>query len=190
MAHSHSRHKRDSAGHRRAKQFLHENRGGACKPVVKKHGGAIGHRAPADYDEPDIKAEGHKGRHRFKAGGKVRHQTNIVVIGHHPQPPMGAGPAPGGAPMAGAPPMPPPGVIPPQGPAAGLMAPGTAPGQPLPMRKAGGRIHNSFEHPTEDISDYREAHPHMNQGGSLSGSYGSASGMSRKAEFEKLKRKG
>jgi hypothetical protein len=37
-----------------------------------------------------------------------------------------------------------------------------------------------------DISSYKPAH-FKNQGGSLSDSYGAGSGMSRKAEFEKLK---
>jgi hypothetical protein len=179
--HSHHRHNKHAASHRRARQFMAENRGGACKPVAKKHGGAIGHRAPADYDEPDIKAEGHKGKHRFKAGGKVRHQTNIVVIGGHHPPTMGPGALPAPGPMTGAPgaPIPAPGL-----------PPGLPPGAPgLPMRKAGGRIHSTFEGPPEDISNYKPAHARKNQGGSLSSSYGASSGMSRKAEFEKLKQR-
>jgi hypothetical protein len=182
--HSHRQHRRDTAGHRRAKQFLHENRGGACAPVKKKHSGAIGHRAPADYDEPDIKAEGHKGKHMYARGGKTKHQTNIVIVGHPHPPLMGAGPVPGAAPPI------PPAASPGLPPGAGLPPQAMMPGQGLPLRARGGNVHHStYEDPPEDISNYKPAHTRKNQGGSLSGSYGSASGMSRRAEYEKLKQR-
>jgi hypothetical protein len=192
--HSHQAHRKHLASARRAKQFMAENACGGKVPH-KKHGGAAGMKhgpARGNDSEADLRSEGGKGKHRIarKAGGKVRHQTNIVIVGHHP-PAMGTGALPAAGPMTGAPgaPIPAPGVAPPTGPAAGLMAPGMAPGQPV-MRKRGGGVHSTYEDPPEDISDYKPAHVRKNQGGSLDSSYGAASGMSRRAEYRKMRGKG
>jgi hypothetical protein len=171
-----------------------ENRGGTCPPK-KAHGGAAGMRAVhsrGNDSEADLMADGHKGRHRIarKTGGKVPKTSITVHV--HPRPhvmlpaqgtPAGgpmmqaAGPMPAGGPMAG--------------PAAGLMAPGMAPGQGGPppiVRARGGHVHNSFEHPNEDISSYREATPHRAAGGHVKA--GAFSGVARKQMYEKMKREG
>jgi hypothetical protein len=168
--HSHSKHNKFAASHRRAAQFMKEN---ACGGAVKKaRGGSAGHPARGnnsaeammpkgqhqDSVSTDISTEGRSRGKRYKKGGKV--QNNVVIIAHHPHhmlPAQGvtaggpmmqaAGPMPAGAPMAG--------------PGPGLPPPGGMPGMP----------------------------PHMNQGGATT-SYGAASGMSRKAEYERMRREG
>jgi hypothetical protein len=159
MAHSHSKHNKFAASHRRAAQFMHENRGGTCAPK-KRFGGAAGMVPKSQHQDAvdeDISAEGRGSKRRYAKGGKVRHQVNIVVVGHHPpQTPaqMGAPVPPPGIPMG-------PGALPPAGPAAGLMPPGIAPGQP-PMRADDGRL------------------PHG----------GAFSGVGRLGMYEKMKREG
>src|SRR5215831_10253970 len=147
----------------------------------KKRGGSIRLKEAAEPDR-DVMAEGGKPKRRYARGGKTKHQVNIaVVMPHHPAAPAaGASIAPVPHPPMGGPapaPMPPPMVAAPS-----LNGP---PG--MPMRKHGGRIKKDYgpsEAVPEDISEYRAARAAKNQGGP-SGSYGSASGMSRKAEFER-----
>jgi hypothetical protein len=164
MAHPYAHNKSHKASHRRVAHILGHHhhgkaKGGACaKPAHKAHGG--GTSSPDGQDvkhvaEPvQLSAEGYRGKHRFKAGGKVKPHVgsiNIVHV-HKPMPPMMAGMMPPqGVPQPGPGPMGP-------GPA---LPPGLAAG-PMPMRNQGGRT----------------------------GSYGASSGMSRKAEYERMKREG
>jgi hypothetical protein len=186
--HSHSQHRKHIASHRRAAQFMHENRGGACPPK-KKVGGAAGTRAVharGNDSEESMMAEGAKGKHR-KAGGKVPKTSITVHVHPRPHVMMPAGAMPGVAPPI------PPAASPGMPPGAGLPLQAMMPGQgmplggAMPLRKAGGRIHSTYEDPPEDISDYKPAHARKNQGGGLTDSYGSATGMSRRAEYRKMK---
>jgi hypothetical protein len=146
-----------------------------------KHGPARGNDS-----EADLRSEGGKGKHRYKKGGRV--QVNVVNI--HKHPPMTAA-----GPMAPTPPAASPGLPPGAamvGPGAGLPPQAGMPGQPMPpgmpMRARGGHVHHgAYEDPPEDISDYKPAHARKNQGGGLTDSYGSATGMSRRAEYRKMK---
>jgi hypothetical protein len=162
--HSHQKHNKQAASHRRAAQFMKENAcGGAIK---KKHGGALSRgndRAMVmakgqkqDAVSEDISAEGRGSKHRIakKRGGGIKN-VNIHI---HPRPHVML-PAQGVT--AGGPMMQAAGPAPMAGPGPGLPPPGMAPGQ-----------------------------PHMNQGGSVNDSYGAASGMSRKAEYERMRREG
>jgi hypothetical protein len=121
MAHSHQRHR--NAGHKRAAQFMAENRGGACMPR-KRSGGAVGKAKHAPIkDDGEIETEGHRGRSRYARGGAPKMPKNINISIHkHVHPPIGP---------AGGPPM-----MPPPGPGAGLPA-----GLAGPARNQGGRIH-------------------------------------------------
>jgi hypothetical protein len=183
--HSHQKHRH--SGHKRAQQFMRENRGGTCTPK-KKVGGAVGHPARGNNSESDMRrgsaeasdtfTEGVKRSKRIprKTGGKVPKIKVDIHGGPHlhvhsplgPQAAAGAMAAPQGAPIAG----------PPPGPGAGLPvgAPGV-PGRP-PFRK-GGKVSTVGDDGQTDISDYREARH-----------FGAATGMGRKFEFEKLKREG
>jgi hypothetical protein len=144
----------------RVRHILSSTSGQGKPPAKKKFGGSAGMRHvgyargndSAHLDEPEIEAEGHKGRHRYAKGGKVKRpmkvQINHINVAHPGMmgaggPPMPAGPAP----MAGAPPM------------AGL-GPGL-PAGPMPVRNQGGAV-----------------------------SYGSGTGMSRLAEYHRLKGEG
>jgi hypothetical protein len=178
--HSHRQHKQVSAGHRRARQFLNEQQHHAAPPAKKKHGGATSRGEFRQMeDDAGLHAEGRKGRHRsaYAKGGKVKHQTNIVIVGHHgPDAGMMAAAPPG---MMGPPPAPPmagPGLPP----AAGM------PGQPLPVRARGGRAYPDVP---EDISSYQHAREHKARGGRLPNG-GAASGIGRLEAFEREKRHG
>jgi hypothetical protein len=171
MGHPFQHVKSNKAGHKRVAHIL-ASHSGAKMPAKKARGGSCNSTsAPmskaAAYDDgkPEMHSEGARGKHRMKAGGKVKpHVGSINIVHVHPMH-HGLGPqdAPGmmAAPPPGAVDGPPPGAMD-LGP--GLPPPGAMPGAPggLPMRNQGGRT----------------------------GSYGSGTGMSRKAEFERIRREG
>jgi hypothetical protein len=183
--HSHQQHR--DKGRKRVAHVLRSagyTHGGHA-PCKKRGGGVMHHgRARGNDTEVDLHADGHKGKHRYARGGKAKHQVNIaVVVPHHPAAP-GAGPSIAPVPH---PPMGGPATVPMAPP---MAAAPTLNGQPgMPPCKRGGRIKKDYgpsEAVPEDISEYRAA---KNQGGPTS-SYGSATGMSRKAEYERMKREG
>jgi hypothetical protein len=186
MAHSHQQHR--DKGRKRVAHVLRS--GGYAAPVHKtapgkKVGGAIGMRKGYDRGNDsgaDMMAEGAKPKRR--TGGKV---PKVKVSIHAPQLHMHSPtPVPGGGPMAGA--APPAGAMaPPPGAGAPVLPPGGLPGRPAPFRK-GGKVSLIGDDAQNDVSDYRPAHTRKNQGGSLSESYGAGSGMSRRAEYERMKR--
>jgi hypothetical protein len=182
MAHSHQRH-RDKNRKRVAHVLESAGYGrGGCAMPKKKAGGSVMHRGHArgNDSEVDLHADGEKGRHRYKKGGKV--QINVVNIHHHPKDAT-LGPAAGAGMMAAPPPAMPPNAAP---------LAGAAPMAGARPFRRGGRTANDYgpsEAVPEDISEYHAARPRKNQGGPA-GSFGAATGMSRKAEFEKLKGKG
>ena len=178
--HSHKHHRAGSAGHRRAKQFLHENHGGHVPH--KKFGGATGMRgkpARGNDSESEMMAEGAKPKRR--RGGKIGKPMKVQVnnIHVHPHPPLGAPDAAGM--MAG----PPPGAVPPQGMPPGLPQ-GLPPGAPgMPMRARGGHVsHHDYYDPREDISEYRQAHA---AGGHVLA--GAATGVGRRQAFHDQKKR-
>jgi hypothetical protein len=166
-----------------------ENCGG--KVPHKKAGGAAGMRhgpARGNDSEADLRSEGGKGKHRYARGGKTPKTSITVHVHPRPHVMMPAGPmAP--TPPAASPGLPPGAMM---GPGPGLPPGAGMPGQPMPpgmpLRARGGHVHHgAYEDPPEDISDYKPAHARKNQGGGLTDSYGSATGMSRRAEYRKRK---
>jgi hypothetical protein len=174
MAHSHQQHR--NAGRKRVQHLLASGGCAGAHMPHKKRGGSIRLKEAAEPDR-DVMAEGGKPKRRYARGGKTRHQTNIAIVMPHHAPPMAAG-APAG-PMA----PPPLAAMPPGAPLAG--------GAPMagPFRK-GGKVSIIGDDAQNDVSSYKPAHfTKKNQGGSLDDSYGSATGMSRRAEYRKLKGK-
>jgi hypothetical protein len=159
MGHPFAHVKSHKAGHKRVAHLLgHKAKGGACKK--KARGGSAGDGPDGQHvrhaAEPvQLSAEGHRGKSRFKRGGKVGKPMHVAVINIHPHHPGAAAGVMAGPP--GAPPM-----GPPVGPAPNAGAPaGLPPG--LPPRQ-------------------------FNQGGSVH--YGAGTGLSRLAEYERMRREG
>jgi hypothetical protein len=156
-------------GNARAHHILAAHSGGSAS--CKAKGGAVaparGNNSEAVMrgmqhsvaEESPVYTEGAKRSKRIprKSGGKVAGKPMKVNIVNIHAHHPGMMMPPGGPPMGAGAPPPPPGVMPPVGPAASLPPPGAVPGM---MR---------------------------NQGGAVDTSYGAASGMSRLAEYRRMK---
>jgi hypothetical protein len=106
MAHAFKAHRVNVASSRRVRHIIGKASGGSCggsdqSPLSSA--GNEGKKRGTSAMRPEMKAEGKSSPKRFAKGGKVKHTTNVVIMGHPPAPAMAA-------PPPGAPPMMPPGA--------------------------------------------------------------------------------